>query len=146
MIKNKNYFNLEEVKFKSWLHGDFIFLLWMPWLHAPSVGEEYFCFFRNSASLVLHLYYFDHNLLIWHPNNANSDSILKSLKRSTTLVFDFLHLTSLKSSNWLHKVLLSWIPRVTRDLVRAWIGLEINLPCLHLPCTQAIRSFWNLLS
>ena len=56
---------------------------------------------------------------------------------------DFLHLTSLRSPNRTRKVLLSWILRVARDLVRDWIGLEINLPYLHLPCTQAILSLWN---
>ena len=58
---------------------------------------------------------------------------------------NFLHLTSLMSPNWAHKVLLSWNPRISRDLIEGWIGLLINLPCLHILHTQAILSLRNLL-
>ncbi|WVZ97019.1 hypothetical protein U9M48_042586 [Paspalum notatum var. saurae] len=58
---------------------------------------------------------------------------------------NFLHLTSLRSPNWARKVLLSWNPRISRDLIVAWIGLLINLLCLHNLLPQASLSLRNLL-
>jgi len=45
---------------------------------------------------------------------------------------NFLHLTSLRSPNWAHKVLLSWNPRISRVLIGSLIGFVINLPYLHI--------------
>jgi len=58
---------------------------------------------------------------------------------------NFINLTSLRSPKWAHKVLLSWNPRISRDLIGGWIGLLINLPCLQFLHTQAILSLRNLL-
>ena len=103
-----------------------------------NVGEKYFLFCTFSISIITS----SSEVQIMQTPTLNCRA-----RRDLQLWYsNLLHLTLLNSPNWAHKLLLSWNPRIFRDLIWTRIDLLIILPYLQFLHTQAIFGFQNLLN